>query len=135
MTRTYLPFGARRKNCLWMWLGLELGALMGWLLWWWLNEQPQAEKAKPGSRLILPPGEGIPPVLPRPKKATLPPDELTTIKGIGPKYAQVLNDAGITRYAQLAAHSSATLQEIIRAAGGRTLDVDVWIEQAKSMNS
>ncbi|MBC8331267.1 MAG: DUF4332 domain-containing protein [Anaerolineae bacterium] len=136
--RTLLPFGARRKKWLWMWLGLELGALIGWLLWWWLKEQPQAEPAKPTSQLILPLDENTPPAPPRPKKTPAPApvsDDLTQVSGIGPKYAQILAEAGVKNFNQLAATPPEDLQTIFRAAIGRTPNVAPWIEQAAELIS
>ncbi|MBT3390887.1 MAG: DUF4332 domain-containing protein [Chloroflexi bacterium] len=136
--RTRLPFGARRKKWLWMWLGLELGALIGWLLWWWLKEQPRAEPGKPTSQLILFPDENIPPPPPRRKKIHAPApisDDLTQINGIGPKYAQILMDAGVMSFHQLAATPLEELQTIFRAAIGRTPNVAPWIEHAAAKNT
>ena len=59
MMRRYLPFGARKKKFAWMWLGLELGLLMGLLLWWWLQDQPLQRKSKPTPPVILPPRCGF----------------------------------------------------------------------------
>lgn len=59
-------------------------------------------------------------------------DDLTRIEGIGPKIAQVLADAGITSYAQLAATPGARLREVLNAAGSRyrITDPSSWPEQA-----
>jgi predicted flap endonuclease-1-like 5' DNA nuclease len=42
----------------------------------------------------------------------LPPDNLQTLKGVGPKLAARLNDLGITRFAQLAALSQAQVEAL-----------------------
>jgi predicted flap endonuclease-1-like 5' DNA nuclease len=42
----------------------------------------------------------------------LPPDNLQTLKGVGPKLATRLNDLGITRFAQLAALSQAQVEAL-----------------------
>lgn len=42
----------------------------------------------------------------------LPPDNLQTLKGVGPKLAAKLNDLGITRFAQLAALSQAQVEAL-----------------------
>jgi predicted flap endonuclease-1-like 5' DNA nuclease len=60
------------------------------------------------------------------------PDDLTRINGIGARFAQMLNEAGITTYSQLSALSSTQIVEIIRAAGGRkSASMETWAEQAK----
>lgn len=59
-------------------------------------------------------------------------DDLTRIEGIGPKMAQVLGEAGITTFAQLADASPAQLREILNAAGNRyrMIDPTTWPQQA-----
>ena len=63
----------------------------------------------------------------------LPSDELTRIKGLGPKAQGVLNGIGIHRYAQLADLDSAQAAEVDARLGafkGRIFR-DRWIEQAR----
>jgi len=63
----------------------------------------------------------------------LPSDELTRIKGLGPKAAAMLNGLGIQRYAQLAdldPGQAAELDARLGAFKGR-LERDRWIEQAR----
>ena len=126
-------FSAQRKKWLWLWLGLELGALIGWMLWWWLQEKSWQEKAQPAPQLVLTPQAEPKPVAPRaqtePKPAA--PDDLTQINGIGPKYAQILADAGVYTFRQLAAKNPEELQSIFRSVTGRTPgSIETWIEQA-----
>ncbi len=62
-----------------------------------------------------------------------PPDDLTRIKGLGPKAAGQLKLLGITRFAQLGAlggAESAALDEQMGVFRGR-LERDRWIEQAR----
>lgn len=58
------------------------------------------------------------------------PDDLTQIEGLGPKSAAVLQAAGITTFAHLAAHDVVSLQEIVHAAGLRLVHPETWPEQA-----
>jgi predicted flap endonuclease-1-like 5' DNA nuclease len=61
-----------------------------------------------------------------------PPDELTRLKGLGPKAAAQLNAFGITRYAQLAHLSDADIASVDAHMGafrGR-IARDRWVEQA-----
>jgi predicted flap endonuclease-1-like 5' DNA nuclease len=63
----------------------------------------------------------------------LPSDELTLIKGLGPKAAAVLNGLGIHGYAQLAGLDAAQANELDSRMGafrGR-LQRDRWIDQAR----
>ncbi len=61
------------------------------------------------------------------------PDDLTRIEGIGPKISSVLQEAGITTFAQLADTDPASLEEILEASDPRLrrlADPATWPEQA-----
>ncbi len=60
--------------------------------------------------------------------------ELQQIKGIGPKYAGLLYDAGITDLETLAASTPGQLHDIIQAKGGLAR-YDDWIQQARDLLS
>jgi predicted flap endonuclease-1-like 5' DNA nuclease len=69
-----------------------------------------------------------------PKKATAKKaDDLKKIEGIGPKIAGLLNEAGISTFAQLAKASPKKLADVLQAAGARfrLAKPDTWQEQAK----
>ncbi|GAB3962543.1 hypothetical protein GCM10028805_63890 [Spirosoma harenae] len=59
-------------------------------------------------------------------------DDLTKIEGIGPKIAELLNNAGITTFAQLADAQDETVQQVLVDAGPRfnVHDATTWNEQA-----
>lgn len=62
-----------------------------------------------------------------------PPDDLTRIKGLGPKAAGVLNGIGVTTYAQLAALTPGQVGQVDSEMGnlaGR-IHRDQWLEQAR----
>ena len=59
------------------------------------------------------------------------PDNLKKLEGIGPKVEQVLNDAGVSTYAALAAANTEELREVLVAAKLRMMDPAGWIEQAE----
>ena len=59
------------------------------------------------------------------------PDDLKRVEGIGPKFSQVLNQAGITTFAQLARTAVERLKQIIQEAGLRLADPATWPEQAQ----
>lgn len=76
-----------------------------------------------------------PAVAPAPEPAPAAPafDDLTRMKGVGPRLAERLNTVGITSFAQIAALSpeaAATLDSKLGDFQGR-LDRDRWIEQAQ----
>ncbi|HFS66874.1 MAG TPA: 50S ribosomal protein L21 [Flavobacteriia bacterium] len=68
-----------------------------------------------------------------PKKATSKGDDLKKIEGIGPKIAEIFNNAGITTFAKLAETTVEKLQEILAAAGPRyaSKKPGSWPKQAK----
>ncbi len=64
-------------------------------------------------------------------------DDLTRIKGVGPKLSKVLHDLGVTSYAQIAGWSEADLAAIDAQLGsfaGRP-QRDSWMEQAALLAS
>ncbi|MEP0761992.1 MAG: DUF4332 domain-containing protein [Chloroflexota bacterium] len=126
--------------------GLGVSAVVGWLL---LRESKRgkiAERIIVRSRAHNAPAEPVAEiVLPLDKIALdleqtpSPPqvaDDFTLIKDIGPRFAQALRDAGITRFAQLAALTPETLSDrlapfaTVRAQRIRSKD---WIGQAQQL--
>jgi predicted flap endonuclease-1-like 5' DNA nuclease len=72
-----------------------------------------------------------------PPHSTDHPDELTKLKGVGPKLAAMLNDHGITRYEQLASldgEELSAIEERLGAFKGR-LTRDRVVEQARLLAS
>jgi predicted flap endonuclease-1-like 5' DNA nuclease len=141
-----------------MLLTLAIGGLTAFLLWWWLRRRPEEVilKTELGtiSRVR---GIGRPPAGPVPSQAEgpaqvspvagpvpspvegpapsqvegAPADDLKRIEGIGPKISNVLQDAGITTYAQLAATDVHRLRQILDESGIRLANPDTWPEQAR----
>jgi predicted flap endonuclease-1-like 5' DNA nuclease len=58
------------------------------------------------------------------------PDDLTILEGIGPKVAGILNGAGITTFAQLAATEPEKVRQLLAANGLKFMDPSSWSEQA-----
>jgi len=65
------------------------------------------------------------------KQATA--NDLTMIKGIGPRSAAVLASAGITTFAQLAAAPVEDLRVLVESANLRILDPSTWPSQAAAL--
>jgi len=68
-----------------------------------------------------------------PPAATGAPDDLTRIKGLGPKLSSLLGEFGITTFAQIAAWDQGEIERIDAKLGrfsGR-ITRDQWVEQAK----
>lgn len=64
-------------------------------------------------------------------------DDLTRIKGLGPKLSRLLADLGVTRFEQIAAWTDADIAEIdaqLGAFAGRPTR-DAWVEQARLLVS
>ncbi len=134
----YSLFSARRKRFSPWRYGLKLGLAAAMVVWWWLQNQRQEEVEKPDSRVVLPPDEVEPaskhvPAA-KPKAASVEPDDLTSIDGIGPKYAAVLAEAGVATFTKLAQMKPTDVQEIFRAATGRAPDPSDWIKQASKLS-
>jgi large subunit ribosomal protein L21 len=60
-------------------------------------------------------------------------DDLTVIKGIGPKAAEQLNEQGITTFAQIAAFTDADIAKIDEAMPFSAAQIEDWREQAKAL--
>lgn len=86
--------------------------------------------------ILLPPLAQAKPVtttsLPIQSKPT---DDLTRIRGIGPKIASVLNVAGVMTFSQLANSGVKELQKILSDAGIRLTNVETWADQARTLST
>lgn len=88
-------------------------------------------KAKTGSK---PAAKPAPKAKPKAKAADEPADDLTQIKGLGPKAAASLNGGGVTRYAQIAAWTKADIADWDARINGRgRIERDDWVGQAKRL--
>lgn len=60
-------------------------------------------------------------------------DDLTTLEGIGPRISEILRNAGVESFADLARMSRSEVKEILDNAGPRyqMFEPNGWIEQAK----
>jgi large subunit ribosomal protein L17 len=115
-----------------------------WLLWWlWSRREEEEEQEAPVIELKTEPlapaveeeAAEAPAAEAEPvEEAEAPaPDDLTRIEGIGPKISSVLQEAGITTFAQLADTDPASLEEILEASDPRLrrlADPATWPEQA-----
>ena len=109
----------------WVWLLVIIGLLLlvGLLAWWWSRRREEPE-AQPQVRAEMAPA----PV----EKAPPAPDDLTRIEGIGPKIASLLQQAGITTFAQLAETDVDRLRQILDEARLLQIaDPGTWPEQAR----
>ena len=102
--------GQKRSVPWWVIVLVLLAPLLGW----WLLRRPEEEAVAPARVTETPT-----------------PDDLTHIEGIGPKISSLLQAAGITTFAQLAATNASQLDQIIREAGITLADASTWPEQAR----
>jgi predicted flap endonuclease-1-like 5' DNA nuclease len=80
-----------------------------------------------------PPVESVPPAKEPESKPEAPskPDDLTTISGIGPKIAALLQEQGLKTFNQLAEATPENLRKILESANVRLADPATWPEQAR----
>jgi predicted flap endonuclease-1-like 5' DNA nuclease len=92
-----------------------------------------AAKAKAGPAAAKP--DSAPPAPPAPAPVdAVGEDDLTAIKGLGPKAAASLKQAGVTRLAQIAAWDAAEIEAWDARINGRGRIVrDDWVGQAKGL--
>ena len=58
-------------------------------------------------------------------------DDLTSLEGVGPKVAKILNGAGIHSFSDLAKANDKEVDKVLDEAGLHMMDSAGWIEQAK----
>ena len=102
------------RQWLWVLLIMVIAVVVGIAIWWWLRASGQRREAP----------------LVEPKQAVA--DDLTRIEGIGPKISALLQEAGISTFAQLAGTTVERLGQIIAQADLTALaDPSTWPEQAR----
>jgi predicted flap endonuclease-1-like 5' DNA nuclease len=96
-------------------------------------EPVPAAAPEPAEAAPAPVETAPPPPAPEPAAAPAAADDLSRIKGLGPKLQKLLPELGITTFAQIAALTEADLAELdskLGAFAGRPAK-DNWVEQAK----
>lgn len=143
-------------------LGLVAGLIIGWIVEWIIDwqywraehddELPEAAEQDKDlraeldrarleivslrnrlERLDSPSGAPAPAVDGGDTGVAAQPDKLQQIKGIGPVFAQRLNEAGIYTFAQLAAASPETIVEAVQAQEWQAVEPDAWITAARAL--
>ena len=98
--------------------------------------EPAAKpKAKPAAKEDVEDAVVIKDAAPAPKPDT--PDDLTLIKGVGPKMAERLNAKGITTFAQIAKWSKAKIAKMDADLGGipGAIARQDWVGQARKLSA
>ena len=139
MLQKISAFAARKGEFSWWWFGVKIGVIAALFVWWWIDQQEKnnlnalkAAGSEPKTAEIpLPEGEPQPTEAPAGEAVALVmEDDLRKIEGIGPKIAATLQAAGITTYAQVAAHTPEALKHILVEGGVRIGYPETWPEQA-----
>ncbi len=121
-----------------LWALILFGIALAFWLWMRRDDRPAQEKAVEAveratdtlTTLRATPAPVSVPEAPTAVRGE--PDDLTRIEGVGPKYRDILYEAGISTYAQLAVMSEAELVELAQAAGmRRRASMATWPEQAR----
>ena len=101
----------------WVWLLLIVVVLVLLAIWWWWRQAQERQSSTPRMASAAPPA-----TMPTERRAALPAPEvpeandLAAIEGIGPRIHDILNEAGIKTFAQLADTPVARISEILVAA-------------------
>jgi len=110
------------------------------LLWCLINQRKKEQKEQPQLKIKIDAGEKIQPSTSTThpevnavQEKNQEPDDLTQISGIGPKISAILQDAGITNYAQLAGADEDEIRQILSEVGLRLGDPESWIQQAQAL--
>jgi predicted flap endonuclease-1-like 5' DNA nuclease len=103
------------KNVSSFWIGFVISIVAIAAFYWYYRQNPEAFASSELSRLLW--GESEP-------------ESLETIRGIGPVYAQRLQEAGIRTFADLAAATAGQIDEIL---GRHQPQAAEWIAEARSL--
>jgi predicted flap endonuclease-1-like 5' DNA nuclease len=114
----------------WDWAVIVAGLPTLALIIWLLRRRTEQETTSDIRIEITPPSHPAEVIMPAAAPAPVPPDDLRKIEGIGPKISSVLQGAGVTTFARLAAADVGQLRQILREAGVRTASPTTWPEQA-----
>lgn len=121
----------------WMWMPIPLITALAFECSIIVERRPRALKqghkpalSKPAPVVVIETGEEEVVI------AAATPDDLTRINGIGPKVASLLNENGLTTFAQLAQTDVSQIKAILERAGSRyrLLDPTTWPEQAREFS-
>ena len=115
-----------------------LGLLVGWLIEWLIDyfywRRRYAEKEVVHARRTTSESRVAPVSTVKSQPAVkAAPDDLKTVKGIGPVIERKLNDAGIYTFEQLGNLTVADLQRILGKAIERLSDEEALLQQARDL--
>lgn len=120
------------------WFTFILGLLIGWLIEWvidyfyWRRRSAQNEAAYPPDQKSRSSSARAAEVEPHAAVKVIP-DDLKTIKGIGPVIERKLNEAGIYTFEELGNLSAAGLRRILGNTIERLADEETLLRQARDL--
>ncbi|MFZ3070074.1 MAG: hypothetical protein WA110_03005 [Anaerolineaceae bacterium] len=100
------------------------------LLWLFSRPRKEAQEKPPVQEVLRKEPEAAGKAVPAPDPSAQQ-DDLTLIKGIGPRIQACLREAGISSFDQLTRLDAGEIKQIITAAGIRLGDTGTWPEQAR----
>lgn len=121
-------------------LGLVAGLIIGWVVEWiidwqfWRSDADDAVSQERQLRTQLDQAQAEIAALKQQVAGNTPSasDNLEVINGIGPVYAQRLQDAGIVTLADLAAATPEQLHDAIGSEAWQTANTEAWVAAAQS---
>ncbi len=117
----------KNKHIQYFWIGFSLSAIVAALIYWLLKTKREILPAP-----IIVKKAAIKTTIDVPDvNVEAKPDDLSKIRGIGPAYAQRLNDAGIYTFEQLAL---APPEDIRQVTGDSRWDPEQWISEATELS-
>ncbi len=125
--------GAGQNGMGWAaWVALAVFFVMVLLGWWvskngWLKQEPEPIHEEHSHEHPVHEEEHT---HTEPAPAANQPDDLTTLEGIGPKVAKLLESIGITSFQQLAEADLTKLRQTLDGAGYNYMEPAGWVEQA-----
>lgn len=120
----------------WMaWVALAVFLVMVFLGWWvsqkgWLKKEEEPVHEEHGHEHAAREEQHAHAEPAEPAPVMSKPDDLTSIEGIGPKVAKLLEGIGITTFQQLAVSDLGKLREALDGAGYKYMEPAGWVEQA-----
>lgn len=108
----------------WAWgllIGLPVFFILGYLYWWLTRPSDERVSAIEIETTFSR----------KPEPENLSPDDLTKLKGIGPKIAETLKSHGVLTFQQIALSDPEEIQDILREEGIRLANPGSWPDQAR----
>jgi len=127
----YIPpqvLGKERNIPCWGWILVVVIAVLVWFLWWLGRLAKEEVLGDETDTAIISQADDSSQSATEPTPPT--PDDLTLIRGIGPKIATLLQKTGITTFIELASTNVADLERILKKGNISLADPSTWPDQA-----